>query len=278
MHVALTIQVDRDDQFILAQQLGIAHVIVETDSWETDDLATARNRAEQTGLQLVGVECLQIDPHPADPEAQFDHVARIVRDAGTAGVSQLFYQWTSPANPAPEPTAVGRGESLVQPQLESTAFSADEVRGFLERLAPVAAESRVRLVWHADGLLATDIDRWLAADAPFGTWHGIELCSAALAAIPSADFAEILGGWISTQKITAVHLRGLRSGESGPVGAFLDEGEISIPRTLRTLRTANFDGSVRAAPPPGLVDDTAWGHKGRAFDTGYLKAVLQTLG
>ncbi|MBC8425955.1 hypothetical protein H8E07_17725 [bacterium] len=277
MHVALTVQIDRDDQFILAQQLGVDSVVVETESWETHDLAVARNRVEQTGLQLVGVECLQLDPHPADPEAQFVHIARILRSAGTAGVSQLFYQWTSPDSPAPEPTAAGRGESLIRPLIEPTAPSADEIRNFLERLAPVAAESQVRLIWHAAGLLTADIDRWLD-DAPSGTWHGIELCSTALAAIPSATFSETLSRWIGEKKITAVHLRGLRSGESGPVGAFLDEGEISIPRTLRALRTADFDGSVRAAPPPGLVDDTAWGHKGRAFDTGYLKAVLQTLG
>jgi mannonate dehydratase len=278
MHVALTIQIDRDDQFILAQQLGVDSVVVETDSWETDDLTTARNRVEQTGLQLVGVECLHLDPNPADPEAQFVRVARTVRDAGAAGVSQLFYQWAAPDSPAPEPTASGRGESLVCPLAMSATPSVDTARNLLERLTPVAAESEVRLVWHAVGLSTADMNSWLAAHAPSGIWHGIELCSAALADIPSADFAETLGAWISTQKIAAVHLCGLNSGESGPVSAFLDEGEISIPRTLRALRTANFDGSVRAASPPGLVDDTAWGHKGRAFDTGYLKAVLQTLG
>ena len=26
-----------------------------------------------------------------------------------------------------------------------------------------------------------------------------------------------------------------------------------------------------------LVGDTAWGHKGRAYDLGYLRAVLQTI-
>ncbi len=30
--------------------------------------------------------------------------------------------------------------------------------------------------------------------------------------------------------------------------------------------------------PPGMVGDEAWGYKGRAFDLGYLKAVLQVLG
>ena len=277
MHVALTIQIDRDDQFILAQQLGVTHVVAQVNSWEADDLAVARNRVEQTGLQLVGIECLPLDTHPDDPEAQFDHVARTVRSAGTAGVSQLFYQWTGSDRLAPELTAAGRGESLVHQLIEPKAPSVDEVRSLLERLAPLAADSGVRLVWHASGLSTAAMDSWLD-DAPSGAWHGIELCSAALIGIPPGDFAETLGGWINTRKITDVHLRGLRSGELRPMGAFLDEGEISIPRTLRALRTANFAGSVRAASPPGLVDDTAWGHKGRAFDTGYLKAALQTLG
>ena len=46
MHVALTIQIDRDDQFILAQQLGVTHVVAQVNSWEADDLAVARNRVE----------------------------------------------------------------------------------------------------------------------------------------------------------------------------------------------------------------------------------------
>ena len=36
-------------------------------------------------------------------------------------------------------------------------------------------------------------------------------------------------------------------------------------------------GPVRAGLPPGMVGDTEWGHKGRAYDLGYLKAVLQAI-
>ena len=60
--------------------------------------------------------------------------------------------------------------------------------------------------------------------------------------------------------------------------AFLDEGEAAVPLLLQALNHAGYVGSVRASHPPGMTDDTEWGHKGRAFDAGYLKAVMQVLG
>ena len=66
--------------------------------------------------------------------------------------------------------------------------------------------------------------------------------------------------------------------EPGGGEAFLDEGEVSLPLALRELQRAGFAGPVRAGQPPGMIGDAAWGHKGRAFDAGYLRAVLQVLG
>ena len=59
--------------------------------------------------------------------------------------------------------------------------------------------------------------------------------------------------------------------------AFLDEGEIDLPRLLQALDENGFDGPVRATPPPGMEDDEPWGYKGRAFDLGYLRALIQTI-
>ena len=59
--------------------------------------------------------------------------------------------------------------------------------------------------------------------------------------------------------------------------AFLNEGETDVPGALMALKKAGFNGPIRAVAPPGMVGDTEWGHKGRAYDLGYLKAVLQTI-
>ena len=59
--------------------------------------------------------------------------------------------------------------------------------------------------------------------------------------------------------------------------AFLNEGEVDLPQALLALQRVGFAGPLCAGPPPGLVGDTEWGHKGRAYDLGYLRAVLQTI-
>ena len=59
--------------------------------------------------------------------------------------------------------------------------------------------------------------------------------------------------------------------------AFLNEGEVDLPKALLALQRVGFAGPLCAGPPPGLVGDTEWGHKGRAYDLGYLRAVLQTI-
>jgi hypothetical protein len=46
---------------------------------------------------------------------------------------------------------------------------------------------------------------------------------------------------------------------------------------MQVLVRAGFAGPMRAALPPGMVEDTDWGHKGRAFDLGYLRAILQVI-
>ena len=59
--------------------------------------------------------------------------------------------------------------------------------------------------------------------------------------------------------------------------AFLNGGEVDLPKALLALQRVGFAGPLCAGPPPGLVGDTEWGHKGRAYDLGYLRAVLQTI-
>ena len=59
--------------------------------------------------------------------------------------------------------------------------------------------------------------------------------------------------------------------------AFLDEGDVNLPRVLWALRKAGFSGPLLAYQAPGMVGDSEWGHKGRAYDLGYLKAVLQAI-
>ena len=50
-----------------------------------------------------------------------------------------------------------------------------------------------------------------------------------------------------------------------------------MPGVLLALQETGSTGPVRALAPPCMVGDSGWGHMGRAYDLGYLKAVLQTI-
>ena len=105
----------------------------------------------------------------------------------------------------------------------------------------------------------------LAGDVPGA---GVDLD---LAELDGTDPVAIINGY--GDRLLMVRVGNVSAGRE----AFLNEGEIDLPSTLLALKRVGFVGPVRAGLPPGMVGDTEWGHKGRAYDLGYLKAVLQAI-
>lgn len=304
MQLALTVQAGQDDQLLFAQQLGVDCVLVEVRDWEAEALAAVRNRVEQTGLRLAGIESLPRSLYGRaivglpGREAQVDQVCQAVRRAGAAGISLIGYRWTPPGIRLLDPLPRGRGEALIR-QCDTTGFRQglvrftaakiwDNLSYFLERVLPVAEEAGVRLACHPDdppvssvgdaACILNDVAGLRRLLAQFSSPnHGLDLCLGSLAAMPGVDLVSALARFDS-ERIFLVHLRNLQGTLPRYSETFLDEGKVSIPLALKTLHGAGFRGLLRAAAPPGMVEDTPWGHKGRAFDLGYLKAVLQVLG
>jgi mannonate dehydratase len=46
---------------------------------------------------------------------------------------------------------------------------------------------------------------------------------------------------------------------------------------MRTLKQVGFRGIMLTDHVPRMSGDTAWGHRGRAYTVGYMKALLQVL-
>ena len=267
MQLALTVDAFQDDQLIFAQQLGVDQVVARLREWDAASLAALRNRVEQTGLQLAAVEGLPLRPDGP--------VEQIIGDIGEAGIGLAAYCW--PAVAVSEPVLRGRGESLVHRRDTPEETALDDLPRLLGRLLPIAEKAGVRLACGAEALPAGGDGFEALVELCARPAHGLDLCPDVLAAA-GVDPVAAIEGAADREAIAMVRLGNLRRTDAGVTDAFLDEGDLSIPRLLQTLRATGFDGPVRAAPPPGMVDDTSWGHKGRAFDMGYLKAVLQTLG
>ncbi|WP_410369468.1 mannonate dehydratase [Chelatococcus asaccharovorans] len=58
---------------------------------------------------------------------------------------------------------------------------------------------------------------------------------------------------------------------------FVDEGDINIVRILKILQRNSFGGFVIDDHVPQMTHDTPWGHRGRAFSTGYLRGLCRAL-
>jgi len=58
---------------------------------------------------------------------------------------------------------------------------------------------------------------------------------------------------------------------------FLGEGNVDIAAAMRTLYHAGFTGFLIDDHVPKMVDDTPWGHRGRALATGQMMGLLEAI-
>jgi hypothetical protein len=240
MHIALSVQFGRDDQLIFAQQLGVEHVVANMERrWDLETLTALKNRVEKTGLKLEAVEMLVA--------TDMDEAVAAVRAIGAAGIG-LVSCVCGPVTRgqfAPE----GRGGALV----DSAATAALAAPEKPQVLAEAARAAGVAIAWTGKSALVAG--------------GGLDLPLGELGDDPAAAIAALQDPVLIA---SACNRRGGKQ-------AFLDEGDVNLPRVLWALRKAGFSGPLLAYPAPGMVGDSEWGHKGRAYDLGYLKAVLQAI-
>ena len=67
----------------------------------------------------------------------------------------------------------------------------------------------------------------------------------------------------------------------GPVHSFhetfIDCGQVDTFEVVKTLKEVGFDGFMITDHVPQIVDDTPWGHRGRAHCIGYMQALIQVV-
>ncbi len=161
-----------------------------------------------------------------------------LRAAGANGIGLVAAARQSVGDREP----VGRGDALVGPPVRASGDPPG-----LARILAAADAANVRLALGADMAGA-----------------GVDLD---LATMREGDIAEC------GERLLIVRVGNVAADRQ----AFLNEGEVDLPKALLALQRVEFAGPLCAGPPPGLVGDTEWGHKGRAYDLGYLRAVLQII-
>ena len=280
--------------------------------WEFRDLLQLRTRVEAAGLKLAAIE--NVPEHFMDEikrgtprrDEKIENMRQTIRNMGRAGVRTLGYHFMLLGVWRTEHSPTGRGGAMVTkydhrlveraptseigPIDDETLWA--NLTYFLEAVVPIAEEEGVVLALHPDDppvpeiAGAARIIRSLEAykrvieivDSPS---NAIEFCQGTIAEMcPTAEQVyEAIRYFGSRKRIAYVHFRNVVGSvlDDAPAFAetFIDEGKVDMLQAMRAYKEVDFRGVLIVDHTPGMVGDTGWGHRGRAYAIGYMKALLK---
>lgn len=283
--------------------------------WELDDLAWMRKRCDDYGLRLEALENTPVGFYERamlgldGRDEQIAGYQETIRHMGAAGIPVLGYHWM-PNGVWRTPDRHGRGGALVtafyaedlerfplrhgrreHPLAEGRSFSAqqmwDNYRYFMERVLPVAEEAGVTLALHPDdppvpelggiARLFYHFEGFQRAIAEFDSPnHGLDFCLGCWSEMGPDPLAAIRY-FGQRGKICYVHFRDVQGVAPNFQECFLGEGNVNVVAAMRALHEVGFQGFIIDDHVPQLVDDTGWGHRGRAHATGYIQALVSAV-
>jgi mannonate dehydratase len=285
--------------------------------WEVEPLRWLVQRCEEHGLRLEAIENTPVTFYdkamlglPGRDE-QIENYQATIRNCGQAGVPILGYHWMPNGVWRTSRTTPGRGGALVtafdmalvnagqplvnglreHPLAQGRTFTAEEMWAnyiyFMKAVLPVAEEAGVKLALHPDDPPLPSLGNIARL------FYHFEGFKQAMEVVPSPnsglDFC--MGCWSEMGpgvleairyfgergKIFYVHFRDVKGHVPAFQECFLGEGNVDVVAAMRTLKEIGFTGFIIDDHVPHMVDDSDWNHRGRAFQTGYIMALLETV-
>jgi mannonate dehydratase len=250
-------------------------------------------------------------------DAQLERIAATIRNMGRAGIGVLQYQWMLLGGLRTEYSPTGRGGARYSrfdlavaerhpaavldwlgtggkryPRLPDRALTTEQVWEnlvyFLERLVPVAEEAGVRLAAHPDD---APVPVWMGVariltslralqrliDAVPSPCNGLGFCQGTIATMAGVDMVEAIRRFGHQGKIFFAHFRNPRGQVPSFDEVFPDEGDTDMVAAVRAYREVGFDGVIRIDHCPGVIGDNPRSDRSFAYQTGYLKGMIQAL-
>ncbi len=277
--------------------------------WEFADLLHLRMRAEDNGLRLFALENVpfrfydKVMIGAEGRERQLENMQETVRNMGRAGIPVLGYHWmpnsvwrTSAALPI-RGGAISNAfkMSLVKdaPLTHGRVYGEEEMWAnydwYLSQMLPVCEEYHVRMALHPDDPPVPSLGGIArlfcgfegfkrAMEVHSSPMHGLDFCHGCWSEMRAgAGVMEAIEYFGSRGRIFYVHLRDVLGGAEDFTECFLGEGNMNIFKVMRKLKQVGFNGLLIDDHVPHMVNDTPWGHRGRAFATGYITAMLDAV-
>ena len=300
-----------DERLQFIKQLGVNDVLLNTPvlpgetQWEFMDLLRLRTRCEDAGLKLAAIENV---PNKFYVEAmlglpgrdeQIEHMATTIRNIGRAGIPILGYNWLANGVWRTSGTTSGRGGAKVTsfdlalaasaPLSHGRVYTDDEMWAnyeyFIKALLPVAEEAGVKLALHPDdppvaslGGVARIMRSFegfkRAMEIGDSQMHGLDFCHGSWSSM-GPGVLDAIRYFGPQDKLLYVHFRDVQGSVPRFQESFVEEGNSDMPEVIKTLAEVGFTGFLIPDHVPHMVDDTPWGHRGRAYAIGYMKALLE---
>ena len=166
----------------------------------------------------------------------------------------------------------------------------ERITYFLERVVPVAAESKVRLACHPQDpgmprgkgfrgvetvLGSVDgLKRFVSiAESPY---HGLNFCQGTVSEMlekPGEQIFDVIRYFGTRHKIFNVHFRNIAGGFLNFRETFIDDGDVDMLKAMRVYKEVGYDGMMMPDHVPSIEGD-AGNAQGFAFALGYIKALI----
>ncbi len=158
---------------------------------------------------------------------------------------------------------------------------------FLKAVIPVAEEAGVKMGLHPDDppvpslggvariMRSVEAFKRVIEIVP-SDYNGLVFCQGCFSEM-GTNVVEAIRYFGSRKKIFYVHFRDVRGTADNFAETFIDEGQTDMFEAMKAYKEVGFDGPMVVDHTPRVVDDTTWGHRGRAYAMGYIKALIDTV-
>ena len=166
----------------------------------------------------------------------------------------------------------------------------ENYRYFMKAVLPVAEEAGIKLALHPDDPPVKNlggIDRLIysaenykkALELASSDAWGVNLCLGCCSEMEggAATVIELIRYFGSRKKIFCVHFRDVQGTVPVFKECFLGEGNFNPAEVMLELKRVGYAGIIMDDHVPQIVNDTEWGHRGRAYEVGYLQGLLNMM-
>jgi mannonate dehydratase len=287
-------------------------------AWSVEGLTKLRERVESHGLRLDMVPLplssayitrsenpnIMLGKSP-ERDREIDNVCQMLRNVSRAGIPAVKYNMSILGVVRTESTPV-RGPSRYStfvydkakqdpPLTEAGRVTADaaceRITYFLERVVPVAAETKVKIACHPHdpgmppGKGFRGVERVLGSveglkrfiSIKENPYHGLNFCQGTVTEMlndPAKEIAGVIRYFGMRNKIFNVHFRNIRGRFLNFQETFPDDGDINMLQCMRVYKEVGYDGRLMPDHVPRIEGDEG-GRQAFAFAFGHIRALIQ---